>query len=124
MPRDDAMACLVDRLLQGDQSAEDELRRRIVPQIVRVVRRVVIFQAGESVLERWLRDEVLRRLLIASDHSSSVSPETIALDRRQAVECIAYRLSKEIIELLLEDERRRVAFDDSAPANARDTMCD
>jgi len=91
----DEIGHLLKRLLGGDAQAEGELRRLLVPQLVREVRRIVVCRTGDSVVVQWLRQEIARRL-----HGGG----TQDVDRRQLIANIAESLSGEIIERLQAEE--------------------
>ena len=78
---------LADRAEVGDSNAQGELRRKLEPEIVRMVRRVVRNGAGQSSVDRCILAEASR---VGLDARAAASAEGEHLIRKVA-QCVSSR---------------------------------
>jgi hypothetical protein len=78
-------AMLADRAEKGDSSAQGELRRKLEPELVHIVRRVVQSGAGHSSMDRRILAEA-RRIGLDADVAASDDGELLI---RKVARCVS-----------------------------------
>jgi hypothetical protein len=78
-------AMLADRAAEGDSSAQGELSRKLEPELVHIVRRVVQSGAGYSSMDRRILAEA-RRIGLDADAATSEDGELLI---RRVARCVS-----------------------------------
>lgn len=78
-------AMLADRVEEGDSSAQGELSRKLEPELVHIVRRVVQSGAGHSSMDRRILAEA-RRVGLDADMAKSEGGEQLV---RKVARCVS-----------------------------------